>query len=159
MGHHVLYNLQAATRDVYRACTVVQPGPALQQNRYNPDPDQMLKQPSARILVKEVDLWNSVELSYHDFCRAPATLVIGTSVSLLSFKTSRRSQAFTVSCSYSSVKIIDGEVEEDTAVIPVIFEDKDDSDEEESEDAMDTDEEKEAADGISDFEGSDAMSD
>ncbi|KAK0597375.1 hypothetical protein LWI29_031834 [Acer saccharum] len=55
--------------------------------------------------------------------------------------------------------IIDGEVEEDTAVIPVIFEDKDDSDEEESEDAMDTDEEEEAADGISDFEGSDAMSD
>ncbi|KAK2651521.1 hypothetical protein Ddye_011377 [Dipteronia dyeriana] len=57
--------------------------------------------------------------------------------------------------------IIDGEVEEDTAVIPVIFEDKDDSDEEESEDTMDTDEdeEKEGADGISDFEGSDAMSD
>ena len=56
-------------------------------------------------------------------------------------------------------QIIDGEVEEDTAVIPVKFEDKDDSDEEESEDAMDTDEEEEAADGISDFEGSDAMSD
>ncbi|TXG69237.1 hypothetical protein EZV62_004172 [Acer yangbiense] len=55
--------------------------------------------------------------------------------------------------------IVDGEVEEDTAVIPVIFEDKDDSDEEESEDAMDTNEEEEAADGISDFEGSDAMSD
>ncbi|KAK3219528.1 hypothetical protein Dsin_013498 [Dipteronia sinensis] len=46
-------------------------------------------------------------------------------------------------------------------LIPVIFEDKDDSDEEESKDAMDTDEEEEkeeaVANGISDFEGSDAI--
>ncbi|KAL5758169.1 hypothetical protein ACOSP7_020780 [Xanthoceras sorbifolium] len=60
--------------------------------------------------------------------------------------------------------IIDDGLEENAAVIPVIFEDKDESDEEESEDAMDTDEEneekeEEVADGISDFEVSDAMSD
>ncbi|KAJ4718329.1 WD repeat-containing protein 43-like [Melia azedarach] len=61
-------------------------------------------------------------------------------------------------------------LEENDAPVPLIYEDKDSSDEEESEDAMETDQENEAveddeddddeeeADGISDLEGSDAMS-
>ncbi|XP_031263438.1 WD repeat-containing protein 43 [Pistacia vera] len=63
-------------------------------------------------------------------------------------------------------EIVDEGLEENDAVIPVIYEDKD-TDEEESEDAMDTDqdnedeekEDNEEAGGISDFEGSDGMSD
>ncbi|KAK1578689.1 hypothetical protein Q3G72_032382 [Acer saccharum] len=86
---------------------------------------------------------------------------LNTLYQLIEFRVSKFQSALQISSCLDFVYygIIDGEVEEDTAVIPVIFEDKDDSDEEESEDAMDTDEEEEAADGISDFEGSDAMSD
>ncbi|XP_022714498.1 uncharacterized protein LOC111274112 [Durio zibethinus] len=62
--------------------------------------------------------------------------------------------------------IVEDEFDEN-ATIPVIFEDKDESDEEESEDAMETDHQEneneealdEAFDGVSDFEGIDDMSD
>ncbi|EOY26543.1 hypothetical protein QUC31_012094 [Theobroma cacao] len=62
--------------------------------------------------------------------------------------------------------IVEDEFDEN-ATIPVIFEDKDESDEEESEDAMETDQgsedgealDDEAFDGVSDFEGIDDMSD
>ncbi|OMO54280.1 hypothetical protein CCACVL1_27928 [Corchorus capsularis] len=61
--------------------------------------------------------------------------------------------------------IVEDEFDEN-ATVPVIFEDKDESDEEESEDAMETDQESqdgealdgEALDGVSDFEGFDDMS-
>lgn len=63
-------------------------------------------------------------------------------------------------------QIVEDEFDEN-ATIPVIFEDKDESDEEESEDAMETDQgsedgealDDEAFDGVSDFEGIDDMSD
>jgi len=63
--------------------------------------------------------------------------------------------------------VVDDEVDKNTPTMPVIYEDKDESDEEESEDAMETDAEggkdEEASDdefeGVSDIEGSDGMVD
>ncbi|GMI91863.1 hypothetical protein HRI_002855600 [Hibiscus trionum] len=58
--------------------------------------------------------------------------------------------------------IVEDEVDEN-ATIPVIFEDTDESEKEESEDAMETDDEEkedvEASEGVGDFEGIDDMSD
>ncbi|KAE8656945.1 periodic tryptophan protein 2-like protein [Hibiscus syriacus] len=58
--------------------------------------------------------------------------------------------------------IVEDEVDEN-GKIPVVFEDTDESEKEESEDAMETDDEEkedgEASDGVSDFEGIDDMSD
>jgi U3 small nucleolar RNA-associated protein 5 len=62
---------------------------------------------------------------------------------------------------------VDDEVDKNTSTVPVIYEDKDESDEEISEDAMETDDEdskdEEASDdefdGVSDSEGSDGMID
>lgn len=69
-------------------------------------------------------------------------------------------------------QVVDEGVEENNDVIPLVYEDKDSSDEEgeeELEDAMETDQENEEeneddidndiANGISDFEGIEAMSD
>ncbi|XP_059427927.1 uncharacterized protein LOC132161758 [Corylus avellana] len=63
--------------------------------------------------------------------------------------------------------VVDDEVDKNTSTVPVIYEDKDESDEEISEDAMETDDEdskdEEASDdefdGVSDTEGSDGMID
>lgn len=62
--------------------------------------------------------------------------------------------------------VVDDEVDENDIPVPVVYEDKDESDEEESEDAMETDQDSEdgnssdeALDGVSDIEGSDGMMD
>ncbi|XP_017985262.1 PREDICTED: U3 small nucleolar RNA-associated protein 5 isoform X2 [Theobroma cacao] len=76
------------------------------------------------------------------------------------------SQASSLRALNSLYQIVEDEFDEN-ATIPVIFEDKDESDEEESEDAMETDQgsedgealDDEAFDGVSDFEGIDDMSD
>ncbi|XP_034900213.1 uncharacterized protein [Populus alba] len=58
--------------------------------------------------------------------------------------------------------VVDDASDENHTVTPVIYEDNDESDDEESEDAMETDqdskEDQEASDGLSDIEGSDGMS-
>ncbi|KAL9350639.1 hypothetical protein Peur_057894 [Populus x canadensis] len=56
--------------------------------------------------------------------------------------------------------VVDDASDENHTVTPVIYEDNDESDDEESEDAMETDQDSkdEASDGISDIEGSDGMS-
>ncbi|KAJ6932733.1 polyubiquitin-like isoform X1 [Populus alba x Populus x berolinensis] len=57
--------------------------------------------------------------------------------------------------------VVDDASDENHTVTPVIYEDNDESDDEESEDAMETDQdskEEEASDGHSDIEGSDGMS-
>ncbi|XP_021298710.1 WD repeat-containing protein 43 isoform X2 [Herrania umbratica] len=76
------------------------------------------------------------------------------------------SQASSLRALNSLYQIVEDEFDEN-ATIPVIFEDKDESDEEKSEDAMETDQgsedgealDDEAFDGVSDFEGIDDMSD
>ncbi|XP_041018788.1 WD repeat-containing protein 43 [Juglans microcarpa x Juglans regia] len=62
--------------------------------------------------------------------------------------------------------VVDDEVEENGTTVPVVYEDKDESDEEESEDAMETDQDREdeeasdeAFDGVDDIEGSDGITD
>ena len=62
---------------------------------------------------------------------------------------------------FSCKQVVDDASDENHAVTPVIYEDNDESDDEESEDAMETDQdskEEEASDGLSDIEGSDGMS-
>ncbi|KAH8514288.1 hypothetical protein H0E87_007208 [Populus deltoides] len=56
--------------------------------------------------------------------------------------------------------VVDDASDENHTVTPVIYEDNDESDDEESEDAMETDQDskEEASDGLSDIEGSDGMS-
>lgn len=63
-------------------------------------------------------------------------------------------------------QVVDDEVDENGTTVPVVYEDKDESDEEESEDAMETDQDREdeeasdeAFDGVDDIEGSDGMTD
>jgi U3 small nucleolar RNA-associated protein 5 len=64
-------------------------------------------------------------------------------------------------------QVVDEEVDKNTPTMPVIYEDKDESDEENSEDAMETDAEDEKDEevsddefeGVSDTEGSDGMID
>lgn len=58
-------------------------------------------------------------------------------------------------------QVTDDALDENQTITPVIYEDSDESDEEESEDGMETDEgskEEEALNGLSDIEGSDGMS-
>ena len=62
---------------------------------------------------------------------------------------------------FSCKQVVDDASDENHTVTPVIYEDNDESDDEESEDAMETDQdskEEEASDGLSDIEGIDGMS-
>lgn len=63
-------------------------------------------------------------------------------------------------------QVVDEEVEENGTTVPVVYEDQDESDEEESDEAMETDQDSkdeeasdEAFDGVSDVEVIDGMTD
>ncbi|XP_073264384.1 uncharacterized protein [Populus alba] len=81
---------------------------------------------------------------------------------LLQHSTGIMSQESSLHALNSLYQVVDDASDENHTVTPVIYEDNDESDDEESEDAMETDqdskEDQEASDGLGDIEGSDGMS-